>query len=68
MYDPNLQRWIQRDPIGERGGINLYQFSPPKRPRPHYAATSTGSATTFAAGLALLAVRLAGLVPAGRST
>jgi RHS repeat-associated protein len=25
-YDPNLQRWIQRDPVGERGGINLYQF------------------------------------------
>jgi RHS repeat-associated protein len=25
-YDPNLQRWIQRDPIGERGGINLYDF------------------------------------------
>src|SRR2546429_7772422 len=26
MYDPNLQRWIQRDPIGEQGGVNLYQF------------------------------------------
>jgi hypothetical protein len=25
-YDPNLQRWIQRDPIGEQGGINLYGF------------------------------------------
>lgn len=25
-YDPNLQRWIQRDPIGETGGINLYGF------------------------------------------
>jgi hypothetical protein len=25
-YDPNLQRWITRDPIGERGGINLYGF------------------------------------------
>jgi RHS repeat-associated protein len=25
-YDPNLQRWIQRDPIGERGGLNLYGF------------------------------------------
>jgi RHS repeat-associated protein len=25
-YDPNLQRWIQRDPIGEMGGINLYGF------------------------------------------
>ena len=25
-YDPNLGRWIQRDPIGERGGINLYDY------------------------------------------
>ncbi len=23
---PNLQRWLSRDPIGERGGINLYGF------------------------------------------
>src|SRR5439155_24535074 len=26
FYDPNLQRWINRDPIGEEGGINLYAF------------------------------------------
>jgi RHS repeat-associated protein len=26
FYDPNLQRWLNRDPIGELGGINLYQF------------------------------------------
>jgi uncharacterized protein RhaS with RHS repeats len=25
-YDPNLQRWIQRDPIGERGRLNLYGY------------------------------------------
>lgn len=25
-YDPNLQRWINQDPIGEAGGINLYGF------------------------------------------
>jgi hypothetical protein len=25
-YDPHLQRWIQRDPTGERGGINLYNY------------------------------------------
>ena len=25
-YQPNLQRWLNRDPIGERGGINLYGF------------------------------------------
>ena len=26
FYDPNLQRWPNRDPIGEEGGINLYEF------------------------------------------
>ncbi len=25
-YDPNLGRWMARDPIGERGGLNLYGF------------------------------------------
>ncbi len=25
-YAPNLQRWLNRDPIGERGGLNLYAF------------------------------------------
>jgi RHS repeat-associated protein len=25
-YDPNLQRWLNRDPIGEAGGLNLYGF------------------------------------------
>src|SRR5437667_11089912 len=23
-YEPNLQRWLNRDPLGERGGRNLY--------------------------------------------
>lgn len=26
LYDPNTQRWLNRDPIKERGGLNLYQF------------------------------------------
>ncbi|MBM3884051.1 MAG: RHS repeat-associated core domain-containing protein, partial [Verrucomicrobia bacterium] len=26
FYDPNLQRWLNRDPIGEWGGLNLYGF------------------------------------------
>ena len=26
MYDPSLQRWISRDPIGHKGGRNLYSF------------------------------------------
>jgi RHS repeat-associated protein len=25
-YDPALQRWLTEDPMGERGGINLYGF------------------------------------------
>jgi uncharacterized protein RhaS with RHS repeats len=25
-YDPNLQRWITRDPIGEDGGLNLFSY------------------------------------------
>ena len=25
-YDPNLQRWLNRDPIGELGGLNLYAY------------------------------------------
>ncbi len=27
FYDPNTQRWVNRDPIRERGGVNLYCFS-----------------------------------------
>jgi RHS repeat-associated protein len=27
FYDPNLQRWVNQDPIGEAGGINLYAFA-----------------------------------------
>ena len=26
FYEPNLQRWITRDPVAERGGFNLYSF------------------------------------------
>ena len=26
FYDPNLQRWLNRDPIGEASSINLYGF------------------------------------------
>ena len=26
FYDPNIGRWINRDPIGENGGMNLYGF------------------------------------------
>ncbi|MBI4664768.1 MAG: hypothetical protein HY735_38760 [Verrucomicrobia bacterium] len=26
FYDPSLQRWLNHDPLGEAGGINLYGF------------------------------------------
>jgi RHS repeat-associated protein len=26
FYDPNLQRWINRDPVEEAGGLNLYSY------------------------------------------
>jgi uncharacterized protein RhaS with RHS repeats len=26
FYDPGTQRWLNRDPIGELGGLNLYGF------------------------------------------
>ena len=27
FYDPNLQRWLNRDPIGENGGSNLHLYT-----------------------------------------
>ena len=27
FYDPNLQRWLNRDPAQENGGLNLYVFN-----------------------------------------
>jgi len=26
FFEPNLQRWLNRDPIGEEGGLNLYGY------------------------------------------
>ena len=26
FYNPELGRWVNRDPIGERGGLGLYAF------------------------------------------
>ena len=25
-YDPGIQRWLNRDPVGEEGGWNLYGY------------------------------------------
>jgi len=27
FYEPDLQRWVNQDPLGEEGGINLYEFN-----------------------------------------
>ena len=27
FYDPDLGRWLNRDPIGEKGGVNLYDYA-----------------------------------------
>jgi RHS repeat-associated protein len=27
FYDPSLQRWLNRDPIAEHGGLNLYRYT-----------------------------------------
>src|SRR5438045_6658077 len=27
VYDPILQRWLNRDPLQEQGGLNLYRFA-----------------------------------------
>jgi RHS repeat-associated protein len=41
FYDPNTGRWLNRDPIFERGGINLYGFV---RNRPVNGVDSDGRA------------------------
>jgi RHS repeat-associated protein len=41
FYDPSLGRWINRDPLGEAGGINLYGFV---HNNPNYYADTDGRA------------------------
>jgi RHS repeat-associated protein len=38
-YDSGLKRWLNRDPIGEQGGINLYDYV---ANRPHIATDPSG--------------------------
>jgi RHS repeat-associated protein len=44
FYDPNLQRWPNRDPIRERGGRNLYRFV---RNNPFYYVDPQGLTIRF---------------------
>lgn len=48
FYDPNLQRWLNRDPIEERGGVNLYSFAM-NRPVIFYDAYGEDGAAACAA-------------------
>jgi RHS repeat-associated protein len=47
FYLPELQRWLNRDPIGEEGGINLYGFvnNAPTHTIDLFGLASGGSAT-----------------------
>jgi RHS repeat-associated protein len=47
FYDPNLQRWINADPIKERGGINLYSYV---RQAPNYLVDPFGLQDPLNAG------------------
>jgi len=54
-YSPNIQRWVNADPIAENGGLNLYQFvgnSPANRVDLFglYFAESWGGAGAIAGG------------------
>lgn len=44
FYDPNLQRFVNRDPLGEAGGINLFAFA---GNRPTYGIDPWGEFTTI---------------------
>jgi len=53
FYDPQAQRWINRDPLGEAGGMNLYQFvkgNPSKHYDPHGLATGFEEAAVAIGG------------------
>jgi RHS repeat-associated protein len=36
FYYPTLQRWANRDPIFERGGMSLYGFTPGEAKKGHF--------------------------------
>ncbi|MGN0845362.1 MAG: RHS repeat-associated core domain-containing protein, partial [Kiritimatiellia bacterium] len=42
FYHPSLMRWLNRDPIEESGGENLYAFCQ-NNPNSHYLASLTKS-------------------------
>jgi len=54
-YEPNLQRWLNRDPIQESGGLNLYGFvgnGPINRVDPLGLFVAANSADYYASGQA----------------
>jgi RHS repeat-associated protein len=64
FYDPNLQRWLNKDPIAEAGGINLYRFvgnNPINEVDPYGLWTWTGAFAGVGAGVGGFAVAAASL-------
>jgi RHS repeat-associated protein len=49
VYDPSAGRWLQRDPIGYAGGLNLYQYV---GNMPYGAVDPLGLDATLAGGVA----------------
>ena len=39
-YDPNMGRWLNRDPIAKKGGVNLYGFVGTEKTDAEYEAAS----------------------------
>jgi RHS repeat-associated protein len=53
FYDPSLQRWLNRDPVGEPGGVNLYRFV---RNQPTFQTDNYGLYLTSECAAALAAL------------
>jgi RHS repeat-associated protein len=54
-YDPDTGRWLSRDPIGEKGGLNLYGYvenSPVEHEDP-YGESAVGAVLPWAGGAAV---------------
>jgi len=59
-YSPEIGRWLSRDPIGERGGMNVYGYVAIRAPNFHDRyGTNPGAVCTAGAGTLLTEVVIA---------